>query len=56
MKHHRVNMKKQTRASYYIHQIKTKSRKVYMSTVDTDIIVIALSKFYELSTVSLEEL
>ena len=54
--YYRVNMKKQTRASYYIHQIKTKSRKVYMSTVDTDIIVIALSKFYELSTVSLEEL
>ena len=56
MKHHRVNMKKQTRASYYIHQIKNKSRKVYMSTVDTEIIVIALSKFYELSTISLEEL
>ena len=54
--YYRVNMKKQTRTSYYIHQIKSKSRKVSMSTVDTDIIVIALSKFYELSTVSLEEL
>ena len=56
MKHHRVNMKKQTRASYYIHQIKNKSRKVYMSTVDTEVIVTASSKFYELSTISLEEL
>ena len=33
----------------------SKSRKVCISTVDTDVIVIALSKFYELSTVGLEE-
>ena len=39
-----------------LHQIRNKSRKVCISTVDTDIIVIALSKFYELSTVGLEEL
>ena len=54
--YHCGNMKKQTRASYYIHQIKSKSRKVSISTVDTDSIVMALSKFYELSTVSLEKL
>ena len=39
-----------------LHQIRNKNRKVCISTVDTDIIVIALSKFYELSTVGLEEL
>ena len=39
-----------------LHQIRSKSRKVCISTVDTDVIVIALSKFYELSTVGLEEL
>ena len=55
MTHHRVSMKKQTYASYYIHQIKSKSRKVYISTIDTEVIVIALSKIYELSTVSLKE-
>ena len=31
-------------------------RKVCISTVDTNVIVIALSKFYELSIGSLEEL
>ena len=54
--YHRVNMEKQTRASYQIHQIKSKSRKVYISTVDTEVIVIPLSKFYVLSTVTLEQL
>ena len=39
-----------------LHQIGTKSRKVCISTVDIDVIVIALRKFYELSTVGLEEL
>ena len=39
-----------------LHQIRSKSRKVCISTVDTDVIVIALSKFYELSTVDLGEL
>ena len=39
-----------------LHQIKSKSRKVCISTVNTDVIVIVLSKFYELSTVGLEEL
>ena len=38
-----------------LHQI-SKNRKVCISTVDTDVIVIPLSKFYELSTVGLEEL
>ena len=54
--YHLVNMKKQTRTSFYIHQRKSKSRKVYISTVDAEVIVITLSKFYVLSTVSLEEL
>ena len=39
-----------------LHQTRSKSRKVYISTVDTDVIVIALSKFYGLSTVDLKEL
>ena len=39
-----------------VHQIRSKNRKVCISTVDTDIIVIALSKCYELSTLGLEEL
>ena len=39
-----------------LHQIRSKSRKVCISIVDTDLIVIALSKFYKLSTVGLEEL
>ena len=39
-----------------MHQIRSKSRKVCISAVDTDVIVIALSKFYELSTVGLEGL
>ena len=38
-----------------LHQI-SKNRQLCISTVDTDVIVIALSKFYELSTVGLEEL
>ena len=38
-----------------LHQI-SKSRKACISTVDTDVIVMALSKFYELPTVGLEEL
>ena len=54
--YHRVNMEKQTRVSYQIHQIKSKSRKVYISIADTEVIVIAFSKFYELSTVTLEQL
>ena len=41
---------------YTLHQIRSKSRKVCISIVDADVIVIALSKFYELSTVGLEEL
>ena len=36
--------------------IRSKGRKVCISTVDTDVIVIALSKYCELSTVGLEEL
>ena len=39
-----------------LHQTRSKSRKVCICTVDTDVIVIALSKFFELSTVGLEEL
>ena len=39
-----------------LHHVRSKSRKVCKPTVDTDVIVIALSKFYELSTVGLEEL
>ena len=38
-----------------LHQIRNKSRKVCISAVDTDVIVIALSKLYELSAVALEE-
>ena len=39
-----------------LHQIRSKSIKSCMSTVDTEVVVIALSKFYELSTVGLGEL
>ena len=35
--------------------MRNKSRKVCTSAVDTDVIVIALSKLYELSAVALEE-
>ena len=39
-----------------LHQIRSKSIKSCMSTVDTEVVVIASSKFYELSTVGLGEL
>ena len=55
--YHRVTRRKQTRILLYtLHQIRSKRRKVWVSTVDTDIIVIALSKCYELSRVGLKEL
>ena len=41
---------------HILHQIRSKRRKVCKSTAGTDVIVIALSTFYEISTVGLEEL
>ena len=55
--YHHVTMRKRTHTPLHtLHLMRSKSRKVCISIVDTDVIVIAFSKFYELSTVGLEEL